>query len=108
TAVEDAAGRELPDVVLVVRPPLRTFAAGLVQLEHAVGLCPAEVQRDAAAGDDRPRPVVNLPPLLILVESQVEEAAGEVPGLRDATDDRPLDLPHQAIRRADVGLRLVL
>ena len=47
------------------QPPLRPFAAGLVQLEHAVGLRPAEVQRDATAGDDRPHAVVHLRAALV-------------------------------------------
>jgi hypothetical protein len=41
------------------QPPLRPFAAGLVQLEHAVRLRPAEVERDAPPRDDRPEAVVH-------------------------------------------------
>src|SRR5262249_61833268 len=56
-AVEDAPPGQITDVVLVVRPPLRALAPGLVELEHAVRLRPAEVQGDSAPGGDRPRAV---------------------------------------------------
>src|SRR5260221_14138453 len=64
-AIQDAALRQAAHVVLILHPPLRTFAARLVELEHAVGLSPAEVERDAAARDDRPHAVVHLAPDLV-------------------------------------------
>src|SRR5207247_7623737 len=91
--IEDAARRQTARVVGERVPPLRPFAARLVELEHAVRLRPAEVQRDAPAGDDRPRAVVQLPPGLVLVEAEVQEAAQEVARLGRPAADAPPDRP---------------
>src|SRR5262249_43744123 len=59
-------------------PPLRTFAACLIELQHAVRLRPPEVECDASAGDDRPHPVVHVSACFIVVESEVQPASKEV------------------------------
>ncbi len=80
---------QVPHVVLVARPPLRAFAAHLVELEHAVGLAPARVVRHAPPGDQRPGAFVHDAPRLVLVHAEVDEVAREVARLRRAADDRP-------------------
>ena len=97
----------MADVIGPFRPPLRTFAARLVELEHAVGLRPAEVERHAAAGDDRPRTVLHLPSCLVFVEAEMEKRAQIVPGLRHAAADYKVDLTSKRICIAEVVLRLV-
>ena len=105
-AVEDAGRRQAAHRVRVLVPPLRPFAAGLVQLEHAVRLGPAEVQRDAPAGDDRPHAVVHLALVFGLVEAEVQPAAQEVARLRDAARDAVTYLAGQRVGGAGViGLR---
>src|SRR5207302_3104329 len=86
-AVQDAALRPPAHLVLVLHPPLRAFAARLVELQHAVGLSPAEIERDAPAGDDRPHAVVHLAPRLVLIESEVQPASQEVARLRNTACD---------------------
>src|SRR5262249_7827936 len=51
-AIENAPRGQAANVILVAGPPLGPFAAGLVELEHAVRLRPAEVERYPPARDD--------------------------------------------------------
>ena len=44
---------------------------------------------------------------LVLVHAEVNVVPGEVPRLRRAADDRPLDQPGERVRRAEIILRLV-
>src|ERR1019366_4630775 len=44
-AIQNAGGRQAADPIGPGRPPLRAFAARLVQLEHAVRHGEAEIQR---------------------------------------------------------------
>src|SRR5215471_13552248 len=107
-AIEDASPGQIANVILVADPPLWAFAARLVELEHAVRLRPAEVERDPPPRDDRPRAVVQLQPSLVLVETKVQEGAGKVARLRYATDDTPLDLARERVGSSKTVFRLVL
>ena len=97
-AVEDAARRQAARLVGIRHPPLRPFAAGLVELEHAVGLRPAEVERDAAARDDRPHAVVHLALRFVLVEAEMQPAPQVIAGLRAAARDAVRDASRERIR----------
>src|SRR5262249_34966628 len=88
-AVEDAAGGPAADPLGRVAPPLRAFAAHAVQLQRAVRHGEPIIERDPTPGDDRPGTVIELPARLVLVEAEMQEAADEVAGLRDAARDRP-------------------
>src|SRR5471030_2653435 len=90
-AVEDAARGQTAFFVGILHPPLRTFAARLVELHHTVRLRPADVERDAAAGDDRPYTVVHLALGFILIEAEMQPAAQVIAGLRAAARDAVLD-----------------
>ena len=103
-AAQDAGTRQPAHGVRVWQPPLRTLAAGLVELQHPIGLCPAEVQCDATARDDRPQPVMHHAPGLGLVEAQVKPAAQIVARLRDAASDAAGHHPGQGVG----GARIVL
>src|SRR5882762_11191692 len=106
-AVEDAARGQMTHAVGPLGPPLRALAAGLIELEHAVGLRPAEVERDAPAGDDGPRAVVRLAPGFVLVEAEVEELPQVVARLRNAASDDPFDAAGERVGGAEVVLRFV-
>src|SRR5258708_22071248 len=106
-AVEDAARGQMTHAVGPLGPPLRALAAGLIELEHAVGLRPAEVERDAPAGDDGPRTVVRLAPGFVLVEAEVEELPQVVARLRNAASDDPFDAAGERVGGAEVVLRFV-
>src|SRR5215813_1004759 len=86
----------------IVTPPLRPFAARLVELEHAVRLRPAEIERDAPARDDRPHSVVHLAARLVLVEAEVEPAPQEVTRLRHTAPNAPGDAAGHGVRCAEV------
>ena len=101
-AVEDAARRQAARLVGIRHPPLRSFAAGLVELQHAVGLRPAEIERDAAARDDRPHAVVHLAFRFVLVEAEMQPAPQVVAGLRAAARNAALDASRQRIRGAGI------
>src|SRR3954454_22657259 len=88
-------------------PPLRAFAAHLVELEHAVGLAPSRVVRDAPPGDERPGALMDDAPGLVLVHAEEDEMPGEVAGLRRAADDRPVDPAGNRIGRAEVIRRRI-
>src|SRR5205807_2073696 len=100
--VENAAGMEVSHLVGERMPPLRSFAAELIQLEHAVRLSPARIVGDAPAGDQRPCAVVNDPSLLVLVHAKEDEMPREISRLRNAADDRRFDLARERIRRAEI------
>src|SRR5215471_10009929 len=107
-AIEYASPGAVANVILVPDPPLGSFAASLVELEHPVRLRPAEVERDPPPRDDRPRAVVQLQPSLVLVETKVQEGAGKVARLRYATDDAPLVLARERVGSSKTIFRLVL
>ena len=97
----------MPHAIGPVGPPLRTFAPGLVEFEHAVGLRPAEVERDSSSRDDGPHPVVHLASRLVLVEAEVQPASQEVARLRHAARDAPGDAAAHRVRGTEVVLRRV-
>src|SRR5205807_7036688 len=101
-ALENPAGRQLPDVIGPGVPPLRAFAAHLIELEHAVRLSPAGIVGDAPAGDERPGPFVHDAPGLVLVHPEEDEVPGEVARLGDAANDRPADLAGEWILGAEI------
>ena len=88
-----AAGRA---PVREAEPPLRPFAAHLVELEHAVGLAPAGVVRDAPAGDERPGAVVHDAARLVLVHAEVDECRVKLP---DCEEPRMIALRDRAGER---------
>src|SRR5437016_750363 len=100
-AVEDAALGQPADGIFPRRPPLRSLASGLVELENAVGLCPAEVQRNPPSRNDRPHSVGYLSACFVLVESKVQPSAQEVSRLRDAARDAPANRGLRALSFAD-------
>ena len=106
-AIQDTAVGQVPNLVGILAPPLRAFAAHLVQLEHAVGLPPTRIVGDAPPGDERPSTFVYDATGFVLVHAEVNEVTGEVPRLRDATDDRPLDAAGHRIGRAEIVGRRV-
>src|SRR5256884_3885293 len=97
----------MPHAIGPVGPPLRTLAPGLVEFEHAVGLRPAEVERDSSSRDDGPHPVVHLASRLVLVEAEVQPASQEVARLRHAARDAPGDAAAHRVRGTEVVLRRV-
>jgi len=101
-AIEDARRGQAAHWVRMARPPLRALAARLVQLQHAVGLGPAEIEGDAPARDDRPHAVVHAAAPLVLVESEMQPAAQEIPGLGHAARDAVTHRPGDGIGRAAV------
>ncbi len=101
-AIQDPARMQVAHLVGERVPPLRAFAAHLIQLEHAVGLSPARVVRHAPAGDQRPGAVVNDAAGLVLVHAEEDVVAREVARLRDAADDRVLDDAGERIRGAEI------
>src|SRR5260370_1258026 len=74
-AIEDAGGGKAADRIGRGSPPLRAFASGLIELEHAVRHGKAIVQRDSPSGNDRPGTVINLPAGFVLVEPQMNDGA---------------------------------
>src|SRR5205814_9000093 len=99
-AIENSARREVADAIRERVPPLRTLAAHLIELEHAVRLAPAGVIGDAASGDQRPGAFVDDAARLVLVHPEEDEVAGEVARLRGTANDRPLDRVDDWVRRA--------
>ncbi len=89
--VQNASRRQAAHRVGMRQPPLWTFAAGLVELEHAVGLGPAEVQRNAAPSNDGPQAVVHAGARFVPVKAQVQPAAQIVARLRHAPANAVLD-----------------
>src|SRR5258708_19671195 len=85
--IENAARRQMADVVGPVGPPLRAFAAGLIELQHAVRLRPAEIQRYAPARDDGPCALIHLASALVLVEANMHELPHQVARLRNTPAD---------------------
>src|SRR5262249_24101528 len=72
-AIEDAPGRQIAHPIRESMPPLWSFAPHLVELEHAVRLGPARIQRHASPGDDRPGAVVHpaVCPIIVTASSIV-------------------------------------
>ena len=68
-ASQNASRRQAPDRIRMRQPPLRPFATSLVEFEYAIGLCPAEIQRDAATRNNWPNAIVHHAALLSLIES---------------------------------------
>ena len=101
-AVKNAGRRMAAHRVGVRQPPLRAFAARLVQLQHAIRLGPAKVQRDAPARNDRPHAVMHPAAVFGLVKTQVQPAAQVVARLRNAARDAVADALGQRVRRAGV------
>ena len=104
-AIENAARGQVARGVGVGAPPLRAFAAGLIQLQHAIGLRRAKIQRNAATGDDRPQPVVHPAPgyrAFILIKTHVQPAAQVIARLRAATSDAVFDAARHGVGRARV------
>ena len=73
--IQNAALGQFAHGVWPRHPPLRTFAARLIKLQHAVGLCPAEIKRDSPPGNDWPSTVVHLAARFVLIEAQMNKAA---------------------------------
>ena len=108
TSVQDAGGGQIAHRIGIRQPPLRPFAAGLVQFEHAVGLRPTKVQCDATTGNDRPHAVVHGTAVFGLVETQVQPTAQEVARLRDTASDAVADGFGNRVRRTGIiGLRFL-
>src|SRR5215467_10578025 len=88
-------------------PPLRAFAAHLIELEHTVRLSPAGIVGNATSGDQGPRSFVHDAPGLIFVHAEKDEVSSEVSRLRDASDDRPVDVSSEWILSAGAVCSLV-
>src|SRR5258708_8465263 len=76
--IENAARRQMADVVGPVGPPLRAFAAGLIELQHAVLLRPAEIQGYASALDDGPCALIHLATVLLLVNTHMTKLPSHI------------------------------
>ena len=103
-AVKDAARRQAARLVGVGHPPLRPFAAGLIERERAIRLRPAEVERDPAARDDGPHAVVHLALRFVLIETEMQPAPQVIAGLRAAARDARRNASCERIRGAGIVL----
>jgi hypothetical protein len=113
-SVENSTRRQITRAIRELVPPLRAFAAHLVELEHAVGLAPARVVRHPPSGDQRPGALVHDAAGLVFVHAEEDEVAREVARLRRAANDLPLDCACEGValgrrgiaeKRADVAER---
>src|SRR5207248_371714 len=107
-AIQNPAGRQTTDRVGPRCPPQRAFTARFIHLQRAVRQSKASVQRDAAAGDDRPGAVVDLPAVLVFGEAELNERAQKVARLRNTSGDRPGYLTSERVRRSAIVLLRIL
>ena len=101
-SVQNTCAGQAAHRIGVRQPPLRAFAAGLVKLEHAVSLRPAEIQSNASPSNDGPQTVVHLRTGLALVETQVQPATQKIARLRHPTPNAVLDLTGHRVGRTRV------
>ena len=70
--IQNACGGSAANRIRIGQPPLRSFAPRLVEFEHAIGLCPAKIQGDPTAGNNRPHAIVHLRTGFALIEPEVQ------------------------------------
>src|SRR5262249_60120369 len=103
-AVKDAARRQAARLVGVGHPPLRPFAAGLIERERAIRLRPADVERDPAARDDGPHAVVHTALRFVLIKTEMQPAPEVIAGLRAAARNAARNTSRQRIRGTHIIL----
>ena len=79
-----------------VFPPENAFAADFVGIGGAVGQREAEIESHLPAGDVRHRAVPHDSSRFILIESEIDESADEIAGLRAALADGVGDFSRDA------------
>ena len=105
--IEQPCCRKASRVVGVIRPPIDTVTAGFIHSGRSTGSRESDVHRQHSNRDIRIAAVEDDAPGFILIESQMNEASQEGPGLGVALADRRIDLSANNIRSAGIVLRAV-